>query len=73
MSCRDCGAPCDADGDCTYECGHAGQGHDLRADTIVRLRRFLACSDLPDDEPMWMVSGIRLNWGDLRLLARDER
>lgn len=72
MTCRDCGAPCDDDGFCIHEFAHRGRGSDIRADTLDRVRRFLAFSTLPDDDPMWMVNGIRLNWGDLRLLAHYE-
>ena len=44
-----------------------------KAEVISRLRLFLSMSDdMPDDEPMWMVGGIRLNWGDLRVLTDYE-
>ncbi len=42
----------------------------IHSETAARIREFLAASDdMPDHEPMWVVNGIVLTWGDLRVLA----
>jgi hypothetical protein len=80
VSCVTCGAPCNEDGACTYALGfpnsiydHLGAGTDPLADTQERLRAFLSHNDdFADEAPMWMCAGIRVTWGDLRVLADYE-
>jgi hypothetical protein len=70
--CSICQAPNDEDGDCTDECDHTPetQASFRKQATAARLRKFLALADdMPDREPMWMVGGIALTWGDLRVLT----
>jgi hypothetical protein len=48
----------------------AGGQVSTKDETAARIREFLALSDeVPDDEQMWIVGGLELTWGDLRVLA----
>lgn len=39
-------------------------------ETVARLREFLShADDMSDTEPMWIVGGIVMTWGDLRVLT----
>lgn len=45
-------------------------GSDVLEDTRARVRHFLEHAyDEPDAGPMWVIGGVILTWGDLRVLC----